>query len=134
MKHNDEQLYTITLTRKQMLQFTNCVEGCVRFLAKECEHDFTTSGLNNQREIQEKLRELHDLVATNLPGQPYLSYRWTGGSCPNEHQRKKIAQLYTLYREIRHCIAVVESLDNVYAGSTPICEEQDPFIKIEKVL
>ncbi len=134
MKQHDEQLYTITLTRKQMLQFANCVEDCVRFLAGQCELDFTTGGLDNQLEIQAKLRELHDLVATNLPGQPYSSYGWTGGSCPNEHQRKKIAQLYPLYREIRHFLAVDEGQDNVYTDSTPICEDQDPFIKIEKVL
>lgn len=77
MEHNEE-LYTITLTKKQMRLIANCVEDCSRFLAGQCELGFTTCGLDKQQEIQEKLRELHDLVATDLANQPYASYGWSG--------------------------------------------------------
>lgn len=40
MEHNDE-LYTITLTKKQMRLIANCVEDCSRFLAGQCELGFT---------------------------------------------------------------------------------------------
>ena len=67
MEHNEE-LYTITLTKKQMLLIANCVEDCSRFLAGQCE----------QQEIQKRLSDLHDLVATDLVHQPYASYGWSG--------------------------------------------------------
>ena len=95
MEHNEE-LYTITLTKKQMRIIANCVEDCSRFLAGQCELGFTTCGLDKQQEIQEKLRELHDLVATDLAHQPYASYGWSGGGCSNDYQRNKIIQLYPL--------------------------------------
>lgn len=41
MEHNEE-LYTLTLTKKQMLLIANCVEDCSRFLAGQCELGFTT--------------------------------------------------------------------------------------------
>lgn len=116
-----------------MLLIANCVEDCSRFLAGQCELGFTTCGLENQQEIQEKLRELHDLVATDLIHQPYASYGWSGGGCSNDYQRNKIIQLYPLYREILHFIAKEEGHNSVYAGSTPTCDEQDPFIKINKL-
>ena len=133
MDYDEEQLYTITLTKKQMLLIANCVEDCSRFLAGQCELGFTTCGLDKQQEIQEKLRELHDLVATDLANQPYASYGWSGGGCSNDYQRNKIIQLYPLYREILHFIAKEEGRNSVYAGSTPTCDEQDPFIKINKL-
>lgn len=78
MEHNEE-LYTITLTKKQMLLIANCVEDCSRFLAGQCELGFTTCGLEKQLEIQKRLSDLHDLVATDLAHQPYASYGWSGG-------------------------------------------------------
>ena len=113
MEHNEEQLYKITLTKKQMLLIANCVEDCSRFLAGQCELGFTTCGLEKQQEIQEKLRELHDLVATDLANQPYASYEWSGGGCSNDYQRNKIIQLYPLYREILHFIAKEEGRNSV---------------------
>lgn len=125
----NEELYTITLTKKQMLLIANCVEDCSRFLAGQCELGFTTCGLEKQQEIQERLNALHDLVATDLAHQPYASYGWSGGGCSNDYQRDKIIQLYPLYREIRHFIAKEEGHNSV----TPTCDEQDPFIKINKL-
>lgn len=97
MEHNEE-LYTITLTKKQMLLIANCVEDCSRFLAGQCELGFTTCGLEKQQEIQKRLSELHDLVATDLAHQPYESYGWSGGGCSNDYQRDKIIQL-NLYKK-----------------------------------
>ncbi|MBD5253220.1 MAG: hypothetical protein HDS51_03205 [Barnesiella sp.] len=77
MEHNEE-LYTITLTKKQMLLIANCVEDCSRFLAGQCELGFSTCGLEKQQEIQKRLSDLHDLVATDLAHQPYASYGWSG--------------------------------------------------------
>lgn len=46
------------------------------------------------------LRELQPLVTPALGCGS--SYSWNGGHCPNEQQRKFIAQTYYLYREMRH--------------------------------
>ena len=50
MEHNEE-LYTITLTKKQMLLIANCVEDCSRFLAGQCELGFSEFSLKKYLKI-----------------------------------------------------------------------------------
>ena len=130
---NATQKYTIELTEEQMRLVSRCVEDCCRFAAGQTELWNTTSWCNMENDIEviNKLKELHDLV---VPGLDYNeSYSWDGGNCPNENQRKFIAQCYSLYREILHFFAVKNNTHNVYEDPTLTCEEGGPLPVIKEV-
>ena len=122
-----EKKYTIELTKEQLDIISRCVEDCCRFAAGQTELWNTTSwcGMENGIEVRDKLKELHDLV---VPGTyPNEYYAWNGGNCPNDRQRKFIAQCYPIYREILHYFALENHVDNVYADETLTCEEGGPL-------
>ena len=60
-------------------------------------------------------------------------YKWSGGNCSNEWQRKFIAESYYLYREIRHFDAVNRGVDNVYRSPTLTCADSGMPIVIEEL-
>ena len=96
----------------------------------------STVCLEHYSELSEELRKLQPLVTPRL-GRG-ASYGWNGGSCPNEYQRKFIAETYYLYREIRHQIALDEAKYkdiglNVYLGETLTCDESGEPIKVERI-
>lgn len=127
-----EKKYQITLTEKQLQLIANCVEDCHRFMGGQMEMMNTTSLLPNYKDIKAELEELKPLVT------PYLSacasYGWNGGQCPNEHQRKFIAQTYPIYREIKHFFAVQrKDYWSCYDSETLTCEEGGNPIKIKEV-
>ena len=131
----DNQLYTMTLTGKQMLLIADCIEDCARFLTGQCGLDNLASGLDNQQEIQDRLRNLHDLVATGLAGNPNAYYGWTGGWCPNEGQHVRIARLYSIFREIRNFMAYDDGYDISETSDAevfPLSEDLLPLIKIKR--
>ena len=113
-----------------------CVEDCHRFMAGQTELDNTTAWLRNYRELKERLGKLQPLVTPEL--ELNASYGWNGGGCPNENQRKFIAETYYLYREIYHQITLnnAKKTDmswNVYFNDTLTCEESGEPIKVEMV-
>lgn len=131
-----ERKYKIELTEHQLMLMAQCVEDCHRFIAGQMELDNSTSILKSYCELKDKLRELQPLVTPLL--EQNASYGWSGGGCPDDNQRRFIAETYYLYREIYHKVTVernkTEDLGfNVYLGETLRCEESGEPIKIEVV-
>ena len=61
------------------------------------------------------------------------SYGWTGGSCPNERQRKLIAETYYLYRTMLHHLYKDAEYWNVYTSPALRCEDSGEVIEIKEV-
>lgn len=119
---------TITLTEHQMMLIADCVEDIHRFLAGQTELANTTLQLDNTNAVRDSLRRLQPLVTPELP--MGAEYKWSGGTCPNEHQRKMIAETYYLYREMLHQYTLANGHKNVYSSETLRCEESGEPIKI----
>ena len=82
-------------------------------------------------ELCKKLYDLKPLVTPGL-GRG-ASYGWNGSSCPNEEQRKFIAQSYYLYREIYHQHNLAEGIDNVYTSETLRCADSGEPIQVKVI-
>lgn len=138
---NKTKKYQITLTEEQLILMARCVEDCSRFAAGQTEllntllSTFFNSRLSTDRYLyfvlREKLRDLQPLVTPSL-GRG-ASYGWNGSSCPNEEQRKFIAQSYYLYREIYHQHNLAEGIDNVYTSETLRCKDSGETIQIKVI-
>ena len=131
-----EKKWRIELTEHQLMLMAKCVEDCHMFLCGQMELSNSTVCLEHYSELSDELRKLQQLVTPRLGRGAY--YGWNGGSCPNEDQRKFLAETYYLYREIRHQItldeAKYEDMDwNVYLGETLTCSESGEQIKVERV-
>lgn len=81
--------------------------------------------------LRKKLQFLHSLVTPGL-GRG-TSYDWSGSGCPNEEQRKFIAQSYYLYREIYHQHNLAEGIDNVYTSETLRCKDSGESIQVKVI-
>ena len=130
-----EKKFRITVSESQLRMIAACVEDCSRFMSGQTELSNCTSMLDYMREVQDALKEAYPYVVPELR-QKYgfgAYYPWSGGSCPNEHQRKFIAASYYLYREIRHFDAVRRNVDTVYRSETLRCEDSGMPIIIEEV-
>ena len=131
-----EKKWRIELTEHQLMLLAKCVEDCHRFIGGQMELSNSTSCLTHHLELSEELSKLQPLVTPRL-GRG-ASYGWNGGSCPNEDQRKFLAETYYLYREIYHQITLDEAkykdigLD-VYLGETLTCDESGEPIKVERI-
>ena len=132
-----EKKWRIELTEHQLRLIANCVEDCHRFIGGQME-------LGNSRaccpkhylELSEELDKLQAFVTPLL--ERGASYGWNGGSCPNDNQRKFIAETYYLYREIYHQLTLEAAKHkdmgwNVYLGKTLTCDESGEPIKVERV-
>ena len=126
-----EKQYRITVSESQLRMIADCVEDCHRFMAGQTELQNCTSILDLQHEVQDELKKIQHLVTPHIGLGSY--YKWSGGNCPNEHQRKFIAASYYLYRELRHFDAVNRGVDNVYRSPTLTCEDSGMPILIEEV-
>lgn len=82
-------------------------------------------------ELHKKLYDLQPLVTPRL-GRG-ASYGWNGSNCPNEVQRKFIAQSYYLYREIFHQHNLAEGIINVYTSETLRCADSGEPIQIKVI-
>ena len=119
--------YTITLTEEQFVIISKCVEDISRFLAGQTELHNMTSVLDNSKEIGGMLKDLKPLVTPRLEWS--ASYGWDGMHCPNDKQRKLIAQTYYLYREMRNQYNLANEIHNVYSSPTLRCENSgEPII------
>lgn len=128
--------YRITLTREQLLLISNCVEDCHRFMSGQVEMSHCTSYLDNMHDTQDILKNAYPFVVPQLWKEHRntgASYGWNGGGCPNEHQRKFIAQTYYLYREILHALLKDSEDWNVYHSETLTCKDSGEPIEIEEI-
>ena len=128
--------WRIELTEHQLRLIANCVEDCHRFIAGQMELSNSTACLKNYSILIRSLSKLQQLVTPKL--ERGASYGWNGGSCPNDSQRKFIAETYYLYREIYHQIIVDIGRHkdmgwNVYLSGTLTCEESGEPIKVERI-
>ena len=131
-----ENKWRIELTEHQLRLMAQCVEDCHRFIGGQMELSNSTSCLTRRQVLCEELSKLQPLV-TPLLGRG-ASYGWSGGSCPNENQRKFLAETYYLYREIYHQLTLESAKHkdmgwNVYLDDTLTCGESGEPIKVERV-
>lgn len=124
--------YQITLTEEQLMLMARCVEDCSRFAAGQTElYNVLQSIDMGDYSLRKKLQKLQSLVTPGFGCG--ASYDWSGSGCPNEEQRKFIAQSYYLYREIYHQRNLIEGIDNVYTSETLRCAESGEPIKIKVI-
>ena len=128
--------WRIELTEHQLMLMAKCVEDCHRFIGGQMELSNSTACLERHHELSNELGKLQKLV-TPLLGRG-ASYGWNGGACPNDNQRKFLAETYYLYREIYHQVTLDDAkhryMDwNVYLGDTLTCDESGEPIKVERV-
>ena len=131
-----EKRWRIELTEHQLRLITNCVEDCHRFAAGQLEMEYTTACLEHPNGLRHRLARLQPFVTPQL--EQGCAYDWAGTHCPNDNQRKFIAETYYLYREIYHQLTLEaakhKDMDwNVYLGETLTCDESGEPIKVERV-
>ena len=131
-----ENKWRIELTEHQLRLIANCVEDCHRFIGGQMELSNSTACLKHGRHLGEELSTLQAFVTPLL--ERGASYGWNGGSCPDDNQRRFIAETYYLYREIYHQLtldaAKHKDMDwNVYLGETLTCKESGEPIKVERI-
>lgn len=125
--------YKITLSERQLLLVSKCVEDCHRFAAGQTELWNTISSFNVKdfSELRDKLQELQPLVTPELGR--CASYGWSGSGCKDRYQRKFIAETYPIYREILHFFSVKNQDNDVYSSNTLTCEEGGSLPIIEEI-
>ena len=129
-----EKKWRIELTEHQLMLLAQCIEDCHRFIGGQMELSNSTAFLTHHLELSEELGKLQPLV-TPLLGRG-ASYGWDGGSCPDDNQRKFLAETYYIYREIYHQLTLEDAKHkdiswNVYLGETLTCGESGEPIKVE---
>ena len=132
----EEKKWRIELTEHQLMLMAKCIEDCSRFIGGQMELSNSTACLKHGRHLGEELRTLQPFVTPELGCG--ASYGWNGGSCPDENQRKFIAETYYRYREIYHQVALDKAKDkdmdwNVYLGETLTCKDSGEPIKVERI-
>ena len=136
MKEKKQIKWQIELTEHQLRLIANCVEDLHRFIGGQMELSNSTACLERYFELKEELEKLKHFVTPQL-GRG-ASYGWNGGSCPNEDQRKFLAETYYLYREIYHQLTLEAAKHkdmcwNVYLDDTLTCDESGEPIKVERI-
>ena len=131
-----EKKWRIELTEHQLRLMAQCVEDCHRFIGGQMELSNSTACLTHHLDLSKELDKLQPLVTPNLGRGAY--YGWDGGHCPNEYQRKFLAETYYLYREIYHQVTLDDAkhryMDwNVYLGETLTCKDSGEPIKVEMI-
>ena len=131
-----EKKWRIELTEHQLRLIANCVEDCHRFIGGQMKLSNSTACLKHGRHLGEELSTLQAFVTPLL--ERGESYGWNGGSCPDDNQRKFIAETYYLYSEIYHQIVLEKAkhMDmscNVYLDKTLTCSESGEPIKVERI-
>ena len=131
-----EKKWRIEVTEHQLRLMAQCIEDCHRFIGGQMELINSTSCLTHYMELSEELGKLQPLVTPQL--ECGASYGWNGGACPNDNQRKFLAETYYLYREIYHQLILDMSKNknmycHVYIDETLTCDESGEPIKVERI-
>ena len=123
--------FQITINEHQLYLIAACIEDCCRFLAGQTELWHTTSQTESYLALKDKLEDLQLFVT------PWLnkgeSYSWSGGNCPDEWQRKRIAETYYLYRTMLYALHKDDKEWNVYTSPALRCKDSGEEIKIKEV-
>lgn len=133
----EERKWSVELTEHQLMLMAECVEDCHRFLAGQTELSNTTKYLEHTGELWDGLNELQPLITPDID--KGASYDWAGLHCPNENQRKFIAETYYLYRRIYEIVTkeraktIEYPLGNTYLGETLRCKDSGEPIKVERI-
>lgn len=123
--------YQITLNEHQLKLISDCLEDLSRFMAGQTTLWHTTSLLENYKNLSNKLEDLKPLVTPEL--ERYASYGWTGSDCPNEYQKKFIAETYYIYRTILYALHKDDNDWNVYKSPSLRCENSGDIIDIKEI-
>jgi hypothetical protein len=124
--------FQITVNEHQLQLMAACIEDCCRFLCGQTELWHTTSQLpKNYLELRDKLEELHSIVTPDLS--KGASYGWSGGGCPDEHQKKMIAETYYLYRTMLYHLHKDDEHWSVYKSPALRCADSGEIIEIKEV-
>lgn len=126
-----DRKFQITVNEHQLRLIADCLEDISRFMSGQMELWHATSNLDTYRQLADKLEELKPLVTPNL--EQNASYGWTGGDCPNERQKKLIAETYYLYRTMLYHLHKNDEHWNVYTSSALRCENSGEEIEIKEV-
>ena len=133
----EEKKWRIELTQHQLMLMAQCVEDIHRFIGGQMELSNATTCLKHPHDLWEKLNELQPLVTPEL-GRG-AAYGWDGGTCPDDNQRKFIAETYYLYRRIYEIVTkeraktIEYPLGNTYLGETLRCKDSGEPIKVERI-
>jgi hypothetical protein len=130
--------YSLELTEQQLYLIAACVEDVCRFMCGQTDLSNSTAVLDDFDDVRDVLRDCYRYVVPELFEKygGHASYGWNGGRCPNEAQRKFIAQTYYLYREIYHQLELNRENPhdwNVYQSETLTCADSGEPIKITKL-
>ena len=123
--------FQIIVNEHQLRLIADCLEDISRFMSGQMELWHATSNLNTYRQLADKLEELKPLVTPNL--EQNASYGWTGGDCPNERQKKLIAETYYLYRTMLYHLHKDDKYWNVYTSPALRCEDSGEEIEIKVI-
>ena len=123
--------FQITVNEHQLRLIADCLEDISRFMSGQMELWHATSNLDTYRQLADKLEELKPLVTPNL--EQNASYGWTGGDCPNERQKKLIAETYYLYRTMLYHLHKDDEYWNVYKSPALRCKDSGEEIEIKVV-
>ena len=126
-----DRKFQVTVNEHQLKLMADCLEDICRFMSGQMELWHATSNLDNYRQLADKLEELKPLVTPEL--ERNASYGWTGSDCPNERQRKLIAETYYLYRTMLYALHKDDKNDNVYTSPALRCEDSGEVIEIKEV-
>lgn len=123
-EYNPDRKWIIEVNERQLFEIIHCVEDIHRFLGGQMGLDYATSYIADSEamwEMRDKLDELQPLMTPHLERGAF--YGWSGGNCPNKHQRQAIGETYAIYRNLRHCIEKYRNSDNwnVYKSETLTC-------------
>lgn len=126
-----DRKFQITVNEHQLQLIADCIEDCTRFLCGQTELWHTTSQTESYLTLKDKLRDIQLFVT------PWLdkgeSYSWSGGDCPDEWQRKRIAETYYLYRTMLYALHKDDKEWNVYTSPALRCKDSGEEIKIKEV-
>ena len=126
-----DRKFQITVNEHQLQLIADCIEDCTRFLCGQTELWHTTSQTESYLTLKDKLRDIQLFVT------PWLdkgeSYSWSGGDCPDEWQRKRIAETYYLYRTMLYALHKDDKEWNVYTSPALRCADSGEVIEIKEV-